>query len=48
MKLFHMENQQLKATIEREIQARQSVEQQLNDIQEDLDEKFKLVSKKIH
>lgn len=41
MKLFHMENQQLKAAVEREIQARQSAEEQLKDIEENLNEKLK-------
>ena len=43
-----MENQQLRATIEREIQARQTTEQHLKDIEENLNEKLKFVRGKFN
>lgn len=39
-----MENQQLQASIEREIQARQQIEKQYKQIQEEIEQHTKLVS----
>lgn len=39
-----MENQQLQASIEREIQARQQIEKQCKQIQEEIEQHTKLVS----
>lgn len=41
LKLFHMENQQLQASIEREIQARQQIEKQYKESKEQIDEHIK-------
>ena len=41
LKLFHMENQQLQASIEREIQARQQIEQEFKDSKGEIDEQIK-------